>query len=396
MPAEDKEKTAEKKSKNDAKVAEKKASKKISKKATDEKKDSKSNGTKTQKEKSIKSKNTKKSATKTKKDTSTSKKTSLKDEKDITIKRTRKKSKDSEITQKLSEADTIKASQIILEEIKEFNIRKNEEEKKLQEEKAAEENTNEDVIDLEDEEDATDEGDGNLEDIEGQIANQEKIENNASKELNQSNENIEAKNKEENKEAIVANNENENNKNPQEIIDSNNANNNLPTKKSNNNKIVEFSEEERKKLKEIHKELVTVKSKKDSRLKNKYSEILRNLLVAVIIAIYFMIIMIENTKLSVVREMTYLKTSSIICLICGIILFENAYYKDKEKLFLNAVEITSLGVCTLYLLNLLVKQSDKFNLCIAIMVATFLVYYLIKSIFIRVKKEEKTENNQNT
>ena len=134
--------------------------------------------------------------------------------------------------------------------------------------------------------------------------------------------------------------------------------------------------------------MVTIKNKKDSRLKNKFSEIFRNLLVAIMIVLYFMLIMFENANLPITKEMTYLKISSIVWLIGGIILFENSFYKDKESLFLNAIEITSLGICTLYLLNIVIKQSINFNFCIAVMIAIYVAYYIIKAIFIRIKKEE--------
>lgn len=265
---------------------------------------------------------------------SSSKNMSLKDEKDITIKKTRKKSKKNEISQKLSEADTIKASKIILEEIKEFNIKKSEEEKEEKQRKIEDENN--------------------------------------------------AKENEENEEIFEDNLLNSN-----ETLDLNSENKNGTNFKSNGDKSFESSEdEERKKLKEIHTELVTIKNKKDSRLKNKFSEIFRNLLVAIMIVLYFMLIMFENANLPITKEMTYLKISSIVCLIGGIILFENSFYKDKESLFLNAIEITSLGICTLYLLNIVIKQSINFNFCIAVMIAIYVAYYIIKAIFIRIKKEE--------
>ena len=142
-----------------------------------------------------------------------------------------------------------------------------------------------------------------------------------------------------------------------------------------------------KKLNEIHTELIESKGRNFKQLEKKFNKIFINMLLAIAIVIYFGVLLYINTRLDDIQFENFLKVSSIVCLCLGLILFENSYYKDNEGLFLNASEIAGLGICILYLLNVTIKQNFRINICVIVMIATFVLYYLTKAIYIRFTRE---------
>lgn len=141
------------------------------------------------------------------------------------------------------------------------------------------------------------------------------------------------------------------------------------------------------KLKEIHTELVESRGRNYKQLEDKLHKIFINMLLAIVIVLYFAFLLFENTRLDDIQFSNFLKISSIVCLCFSLILYENSYYKDNEVLFLNATEIAGLGICTLYLLNIAIKQNLNINLCVIVMISVFVFYYIIKAIYIRLKRK---------
>lgn len=141
------------------------------------------------------------------------------------------------------------------------------------------------------------------------------------------------------------------------------------------------------KLNEIHTELIESKGRNYKQLEEKFHKIFINIILAILVVLYFAILLFENTKISNIQFINYLKISSIVCLCLSLILFENSYYKDYEDLFMNAIEISGLGICTLYLLNITIKQNINLNLCVIVMISAFVLYYFLKAIYIRLKRK---------
>lgn len=149
------------------------------------------------------------------------------------------------------------------------------------------------------------------------------------------------------------------------------------------------------KLNEIHTELIESKGRNYKQLEEKFRKIFINSLLAIAIVLYFAIVLFANTRISDLQFTNYLKISSIVCLCLSLILFENSYYKDNENLFMNAIEISGLGICTLYLLNITIKQNFSINLCVIVMISAFVLYYIIKAIYIRFKRKNYEYDSQN-
>jgi hypothetical protein len=176
-------------------------------------------------------------------------------------------------------------------------------------------------------------------------------------------------------------------KTKKEIANKNISDNNINDKNSINENSDEKNLIDEEKLNEIHTELVESKGKNYKQLEKKFKKIFINILLAILIVLFFGITLLKKIKVSDIQFENFLKTSSVVCLVLSLILFENSYYKDNENLFLNAIEIAGLGICVLYLLNITIKQNISLNFCIIIMIAVFVSYYIVKSIIIRFKRE---------
>ena len=176
-------------------------------------------------------------------------------------------------------------------------------------------------------------------------------------------------------------------KTKKEIANKNISDNNINDKNSINENSDEKNLIDEEKLNEIHTELVESKGKNYKQLEKKFKKIFIHILLAILIVLFFGITLLKKIKVSDIQFENFLKTSSVVCLVLSLILFENSYYKDNENLFLNAIEIAGLGICVLYLLNITIKQNISLNFCIIIMIAVFVSYYIVKSIIIRFKRE---------
>ena len=154
------------------------------------------------------------------------------------------------------------------------------------------------------------------------------------------------------------------------------------TLKDDNEEIID-----EEKLNEVHTELIESKGRNYKQLEEKFHKIFINMLLAITIVLYFAFLLFENARVTSIQFANCLKISSIICLSLSLILFENSYYKDNENMFLNAIEMSGLGICTLYLLNITIKQNISMNLCVIVMISVFMLYYIVKAIYIRLKRK---------
>ena len=79
------------------------------------------------------------------------------------------------------------------------------------------------------------------------------------------------------------------------------------------------------KLNEIHTELIESKGRNYKQLEEKFHKIFINIILAILVVLYFAILLFENTKISNIQFINYLKISSIVCLCLSLILFGNMY-----------------------------------------------------------------------
>ena len=112
----------------------------------------------------------------------------------------------------------------------------------------------------------------------------------------------------------------------------------------------------------------------------------KNIVIALAIMIYFIIInsmyyKVENTQL-----LNILKIFSMVILFVGIIILEIAYRKDNGKLGINAIEVIVLAGHTLSTAHIVELQKFSFANYILVSSYVFSIYYLFKAVFIYTKE----------
>lgn len=114
-----------------------------------------------------------------------------------------------------------------------------------------------------------------------------------------------------------------------------------------------------------------------------------NILLAVAIMLYFIIINFSYYKLEANIFILGLKILSTLVLCLGIIFLEISYNKDSGKLAINALEILVLAGYTLSIKHVVEVGNFKFENYILISSYAFSLYYLLKAIIIFTKERKE-------
>lgn len=163
------------------------------------------------------------------------------------------------------------------------------------------------------------------------------------------------------------------------------------------NKIKKNIKIDEKQLDAIEEELKDnkeIKEKKDNKLNSKKrKKVFFNLIIAIIITVYFSFLIIGSNRIEDIVYLKIIKIASFVNLLIGLVFFEIAMRKDNESIFLSGVEIVSVGGVTLYVLDLFSKQNENLDKILCIVIGVYVVYYLLKSFIIAVKKKKKEDEN---
>lgn len=158
--------------------------------------------------------------------------------------------------------------------------------------------------------------------------------------------------------------------------------NNLPIE---NQKELEAVEEEIKAETKISKEKINKIHKK----------IFKNILFAIVILIYFILINMGYTSIKSDVFITDLKVFSITCIVATICVFEYAYKKESGKYGVNGIELLILSIATLLCIRIYTIYNNKFVSLVTSIALLFAIYYVGKSIVEYVKYKRKL-NKQTT
>jgi hypothetical protein len=124
--------------------------------------------------------------------------------------------------------------------------------------------------------------------------------------------------------------------------------------------------------------------------KQKISEdVFENILLAVAVMLYFIVINFSYYRLDEDVLIIGLKILSSIVLALGIIFLEVAYHKDSGKLAINAIEILFLSGYTLSIMHVVEVKNFVFANYILVSSYVFSVYYLTKSIIVFTKERRE-------
>lgn len=112
----------------------------------------------------------------------------------------------------------------------------------------------------------------------------------------------------------------------------------------------------------------------------------RNILIAVVIMVYFIGINSMYYKLEKNNLLIILKILSMVILLLGIIILEIAYRKENGRLGINAIEIIVLAGHILSTAHIVALQKFHFANYILVSSYLFSIYYLFKAVFVYTKE----------
>lgn len=150
----------------------------------------------------------------------------------------------------------------------------------------------------------------------------------------------------------------------------------------------EINKEQLEKIKDEIKSTKNEKKNNPKKIKVK-KDIIRNILIALVITIYFIFIALGVTTIPVTEYALDLKTFAIFTAIIAIIIFERAYKKDENYLALHGIEMIFVGIETLVILQLYLAQSEYLKNVLIGITSGMILYYIIKSIVIYIKYKTK-------
>lgn len=143
--------------------------------------------------------------------------------------------------------------------------------------------------------------------------------------------------------------------------------------------------------KEIKKQTIIPKEK----MNKIYAKVFENILYAMVILLYFILINIGSTSIRQDIFITDLKVFSITSIIVTICVFEYAYKKESGKYTIHGIELLILSICTLLSIRIYTIYNRKFISAIASIALLFAIYYVGKSIIIYVKEKKKAKKITN-
>ena len=170
---------------------------------------------------------------------------------------------------------------------------------------------------------------------------------------------------------------------------------NLNEKKQNKNEKALLSEEDieisHEKLEKIKDEISESKKVSKEKIKNSdlRKKLVRNLVIGILITIYFLFIDLGINSIPITVYTLDLKTFAVFIAIISIVIFEKAYKKDANYIAIHGVEMVVVGIETLLLLQLYSVGNEYFNYILLGITLGMLLYYLIKCLIIYIRYKTK-------
>ena len=129
-------------------------------------------------------------------------------------------------------------------------------------------------------------------------------------------------------------------------------------------------------------------------IKEKYlKEIYLNILKAIIIVLYFLVVNLAYENISPAHVELGIKIFTMVFLFISIYIFEKAYKKDDDKLAIQGIEILVLSAYTLTSRHITNKFNFNFKNYSLVASYLFAIYFILKCIFVYTKgRKEEAEN----
>lgn len=141
--------------------------------------------------------------------------------------------------------------------------------------------------------------------------------------------------------------------------------------------------------KQIAEQIETAKKMPRDEKKKIYKKVFSNILLGIIVTLYFIGIGVGFLNIEGPTFITDLKVFSLAILAISIILFEYAYGKDDDNTALYGIEMLFVAIMSLVLLYTCILYQDKFIAVANIVACIGVLYYLVKSISIYIREKLK-------
>ena len=155
--------------------------------------------------------------------------------------------------------------------------------------------------------------------------------------------------------------------------------------KEDKDDIVKKIAEDKKEKKKLPKEVANQINKK----------LFTNIMIAVIIMTYFILISLGNVNIEQSAFIIDLKVFSITLLVLAIVIFEKSYKKDDSALCIHGIETLILAIVTLLSIYINLLLHERFIGLVSIASFAFAIYYVTKATIIYIRDRKEYIKNQN-
>ena len=121
--------------------------------------------------------------------------------------------------------------------------------------------------------------------------------------------------------------------------------------------------------------------------------IFKNLLKAIGIMAYFIVLNFAYTRMNIERLMNDIEVFSGIFLVLGLVMLERAYKKDSGKMALSGVELLCLSMHSLSINHVIAFYQYDFRFYLLTSSYVFAIYYVLKSIIIYTREKRRYLKN---
>lgn len=114
-----------------------------------------------------------------------------------------------------------------------------------------------------------------------------------------------------------------------------------------------------------------------------------NIIIAVILMLYFITLNITYNKINLGEMIIVLKIAAMIIMTMAIIIFEIAYKKDNGIIAITGIEILVIALHTLSIMHIVEVSKFDFNIYILTSSYIYSIYFILKSIIIYTNEKRK-------
>ena len=158
---------------------------------------------------------------------------------------------------------------------------------------------------------------------------------------------------------------------------------------SENKLIVRDNEINEQELEEIEEEIKKQTVVPEQRMKKIYLRVFENIMYAIVILLYFILLCIGSKSIQKEVFFTDLKVFSIFTIVTTICMMEYAYKKDSARYTVHSIELLAVSIVTLFSLYFYVQYNSKFVGILTSIALIFAIYYVGKSIIGYIKRKRQ-------